>query len=113
MSDEKDDLNNMDDADGGGKKKKKKGLNPFIINPPHLCGLIISLVIRSLFPLNTNTAELAYSENISNQAIQNLVMLLKVMYPRMNDGLMPNLEDLLKCFNNSSVTTYSSNSCPI
>lgn len=76
------------------------GLNPFIINPPHLCGLIISLVIRSLFPLSTNTAELAYSENISNQAIQNLVMLLKVMYPRMHDGLMPNLEDLLKCFNN-------------
>ena len=76
------------------------GLNPFIINPPHLCGLIISLVIRSLFPLDTNTAELAYSENISNQAIQNLVMLLKVMYPRMHDGLLPNLEDLLKCFNN-------------
>jgi len=76
------------------------GLNPFIINPPHLCGLIISLVIRSLLPLDTNTAELAYSESISNQAIQNLVMLLKVMYPRMHDGLMPNLEDLLKCFNN-------------
>lgn len=76
------------------------GLNPFIINPPHLCGLIISLVIRHLFTPTSNTAELAYSENISNQAIQNLVMLLKVMYPRMHDGLMPNLEDLLKCFNN-------------
>jgi flagellar basal body-associated protein FliL len=31
MSDEKDDLNNMDDADGGGMEAKKKGLNPFII----------------------------------------------------------------------------------
>ena len=76
------------------------GLNPFIINPPHLCGLIISLVIRHLFNPESNSAELAYSENVSNQAIQNLVMLLKEMYPRMNDGLMPNLEDLLKCFNN-------------
>ena len=76
------------------------GLNPFIIPGPALCGLIISLVIRNLFPLNTNTAELAYSENISNQAIQNLVILLKLMYPRMHDGLMPNLEDLLKCITN-------------
>ena len=76
------------------------GLNPFIIGNPALCGLIISLVIRHLFPLSTNTAELAYSENISNQAIQNLVILLKLMYPKMHDGLMPNLEDLLKCITN-------------
>ena len=76
------------------------GLNPFIIENPALCGLIISLVIRHLFPLETNTAELAYSENISNQAIQNIVMLLKVMYPKMHDGLMPTLEDLLKCVTN-------------
>ena len=76
------------------------GLNPFIIGNPALCGLIISLVIRHLFPLNTNTAELAYSENISNQAIQNIVILLKLIYPKMHDGLMPNLEDLLKCVTN-------------
>lgn len=76
------------------------GLNPFIIGNPALCGLIISLVIRHLFPLETNTAELAYSENISNQAIQNIVILLKLMYPKMHDGLMPNLEDLLKCVTN-------------
>ena len=76
------------------------GLNPFIIPNPALCGLIISLVIRHLFPLHTNTAELAYHENVSNQAIQNIVILLKVMYPKMHDGLMPNLEDLLKCITN-------------
>ncbi len=76
------------------------GLNPFIINPPHLCGLIISLVIRTLYNPASHTAELAYAEDISTQAIQNLALLLKLMYPKMNDGLMPNLEDLLKCFNN-------------
>lgn len=76
------------------------GLNPFTIKDPGLCGLIISLVIRGLFEPFTATAELAYSEDVSTQAIQNLVMLLKVMYPRMHDGLMPNLEDMLKCFNN-------------
>ena len=76
------------------------GLNPFIIGDPALCGLIISLVIRGLFDPTGVVADLAYIEDISTQAIQNLVMLLKVMYPRMHDNLMPNLEDLLKCFNN-------------
>ena len=76
------------------------GLNPFIIGNPGLCGLIISLVIRNLFTPMTATAELAYAEDISIQATQNVVLLLKVMYPKMHDGLMPNLEDLLKCFTN-------------
>lgn len=76
------------------------GLNPFIIANPGLCGLIISLVIRNLFTPMTATAELAYAEDVSIQAIQNVVLLLKVMYSKMHDGLMPNLEDLLKCFTN-------------
>ena len=76
------------------------GLNPFTIGNPALCGLIISSVIRQLYNPPSNSAELAYSEDISTQAIQNLVMLLKIMYPTMNNGLMPNLEDLLKCFTN-------------
>ena len=76
------------------------GLNPFIIGNPGLCGLIVSLVIRNLFTPMTVTAELAYAEDVSIQATQNVVMLLKVMYPKMHDGLMPNLEDLLKCFTN-------------
>ena len=79
------------------------GLNPFIIGDPALCGLIISSVIRGLFAPGLATAELAYSEDIATQAIQNLVMLLKVMYPKMHDGLMPNLEDLLKCFNDFDI----------
>lgn len=76
------------------------GLNPFIIKAPDLCGLIISLVIKGLYdPANLN-ADQVYAEDIAIQAIQNLVILLKVMYPRMHDGLMPNLEDLLRCFTN-------------
>ena len=76
------------------------GLNPFIIGNPALCGLIISLVIRNLYIPLTATAELAYAENIATQAIQNVVLLLKLMYPKMHDGLMPNLEDLLHCLTN-------------
>ena len=74
------------------------GINPFIIGNPALCGLIISLAIKGLYNPASFTAEMAYAEDISIQAIQNLVILLKVMYPKMNDGLMPNLQDLLKCF---------------
>lgn len=79
------------------------GLNPFIIGNPALCGLIISLVIRGLYNPTSYTAELAYSEDISTQAIQNLVILLKLIYPKLHNGLMPNLEDLLKCFNNFDI----------
>lgn len=76
------------------------GLNPFIIEGPSLCALTISLVLRNLYFATNPTEEAVYMDNISFQAIQNLVILLKVMFPRLNNGLMPTLEDLLKCFNN-------------
>lgn len=76
------------------------GINPFIIKDPALCGLIISFAIRGLYNHSNMTEDAVYAEDISVQAIQNLVMLLKVMYPKLHDGLMPNLEDLLRCFTN-------------
>lgn len=76
------------------------GLNPFIIDPPSLCALTISLVLKNLYFAPSPTAEAAYMEDITFQALQNLVILLKVMFPRLNDGLIPTLEDLLKCLNN-------------
>lgn len=76
------------------------GINPFTIKDPALCGLIISLAIRGLYNPANLTEDAVYAEDISIQAIQNLVMLLKVMYPKLHDGLMPNLEDLLRCFTN-------------
>ena len=83
------------------KNPNSIGINPFIIGDPALCGLIISLAIRGLYsPSAKVSVDMAYVEDISTQAIQNLVILLKLMYPRMNDGLMPNLQDLLKCFTN-------------
>ena len=75
------------------------GLNPFIINPPALCALTITMVLRHLYFAPTPNAEAAYMEDIAFQALQNLVILIKVMFPKLNDGLLPNLEDLLKCLN--------------
>jgi len=80
--------------------KTSVGLNPFIIGSPALCGLIISSIISSLYNPASQTAELAYMYDLGQQAIQNLVILLKLMHPKLNNGEMPNLEDLLKCFNN-------------
>lgn len=76
------------------------GLNPFVINPPALCALAISLVLRNLYFAANPSEEAVYMDNVAFQAIQNLVILLKVMFPRLNNDLMPTLEDLLKCFNN-------------
>ena len=82
------------------------GLNPFIIEPPALCAIIISSIIRSLYSPAGANAKVIYAESVANQAIQNLVILLKVMYPRLNNGLMPTLEDLLKCFNDFDYVEY-------
>lgn len=76
------------------------GLNPFIIEGPALCALTISLVLRNMYFAANPTEEAVYRLDLSFQAIQNLVILLKVMFPKLNNGLMPTLEDLLKCFNN-------------
>lgn len=79
------------------------GINPFIIEGPSLCGLTISMVIRNMFSPKNTTADHAYVDDVVTQAVQNLVILLKLVFPKLNDGLMPNLEDLLKCFNNFEI----------
>lgn len=73
------------------------GLNPFTIKNPPLCGLIISLVIKSLYNADTYTAEAVYMQDVALQAVQNLVILLKLVYSDLNDGQMPTLQELLKC----------------
>ena len=76
------------------------GLNPFLIKHPALCSLIINTVLKSLHTSQDITPEEAYMQNLASQAIQNLVTLLQLIYPRLNNGDMPNLEDMLSCFIN-------------
>ena len=40
--------------------------------------------------------EEAFRDNVTTQAIENLSILLKVMYPKLNDGDLPNLADMLE-----------------
>ena len=73
------------------------GLNPFILPTPALCGLIISMIIEHLYNARSATAELVYMKDLAYQAIQNVCIFLKVLYPLKHNGDLPTLEDLLKC----------------
>ena len=76
------------------------GLNPFIFDDPVQTAIAISTVLKGLYDSNHTDMELAYRENAANQAVENLSRLLKEMYPRLNGGNIPNLEDMLKMLTN-------------
>ena len=61
----------------------------------------ISSALKAMY-LNEHINEMkdSFKDDIIIQAIENVAILLKEMYPRINDGLLPNLEDTLKMFSN-------------
>ncbi len=77
-----------------------KGLNPFVNSNPAKTAVMISSVLKGMYATTHTDVEEAFRENITAQAIENLSILLKEMYPRLNDGDLPNLEDLLNLLNN-------------
>lgn len=76
------------------------GLNPFVYDEPEKIAVSISSVLKAMFMVSHNNPEESYREDISTQAIENIAILLKEMYPRMNEGALPNMEDLLKLLTN-------------
>lgn len=79
------------------------GLNPFVYSDPIKTGVAISSVLKGLFASSRPDLQLAFRENTAIQIIENLSILLKEMYPRQNDGDLPNLEDLLDMLNDFSL----------
>lgn len=75
------------------------GLNPFIYDDPTLTAIAISTVLRGMYNTTHTDVEQAFRENTAAQAVENLAILLKVMYPRLHNGDLPNLEDMLKMLN--------------
>ncbi len=73
------------------------GLNPFIFDDPTQTAIAISTVLKGLYASSSPDMTLAYRENASNQAVENVTILLKEMYPRLHGGELPNLQDLLEC----------------
>lgn len=75
------------------------GINPFIYDNPSTTAIAISSVLKGMYATTHTDVEEAFRENITSQAVENLSILLKEMYPRLNDGDLPNLEDMLKMLN--------------
>lgn len=80
------------------------GLNPFVNASAVKASIAISSILKRLVQSEKEENSLvsvdeAFSYNIMTQAIENLVILLKVMYPKLHDGEIPNLEDLLDLLN--------------
>ena len=71
------------------------GLNPFIYDDPSATAVAISSVLKGMYTSTHTDVEEAFRENVTMQAVENLSILLKEMYPRLHEGLLPTLEDLL------------------
>lgn len=80
--------------------KNSIGLNPFVYDDTNKIAITISSVLKSMFDITVDESSETYRESVIVQAIENLSILLKEMYPRMNEGMLPNLEDLLKMLSN-------------
>lgn len=76
------------------------GLNPFVFDDPIQTAIAISTVLKGLYASSSPDMTLAYRENAANQAVENLAILLKEMYPRLHNDDLPTLEDLLNCLTN-------------
>lgn len=79
---------------------KSIGLNPFVYNDPNKIAITISSALKSMYNDIHSEIEDAYREDVVIRAIENVAILLKEMYPRMNQGALPNLEDMLKMLTN-------------
>ena len=69
-------------------------MNPFAISDPAKVASIIADVLKSM-QQSEGAKEEAFFANLTSDAFQNLSILLKEMYPRLNNGALPSLEDVL------------------
>ena len=79
------------------------GLNPFTFEDPVKIAIIISSVLKEMYTRAGTDLEESYKQSASLQAVENICILLKEMYPRLNNGDLPNLEDMLNMFNDFSL----------
>ena len=76
------------------------GLNPFVYDDATKIAITISSALKGMYVNTHPEIEDAYREEFIIQAIENITIMLKEMYPRLNEGNIPNLEDLLKMLTN-------------
>ena len=76
------------------------GINPFAYGSPEEVAIVISTILTNTYFSTNPTPTEAYHQNQASQAVENLCVLLSVMYPRLHDGALANIEDILDMFNN-------------
>ena len=76
------------------------GLNPFVYDDPAKIAITISSALKAMHNITHDDVEETYREDIVIQALENLTILLKEIYPKMHEGSLPNMEDMLKMFTN-------------
>ncbi len=79
------------------------GLNPFVYDDPSHTAIAISSVLRSMYATSHTDVEEAFHQNVAMQAIENISILLKEMYPRLHEDDLPNLSDILDMLNDFSL----------
>ena len=80
------------------------GLNPFIFDDPLQTSIAISTVLKGLYSSTHSDINEAYKENAATQAVENVSILLKEIYPRLHDGELPTLEDVQDCLTDFELT---------
>lgn len=80
--------------------KNSIGLNPFVYDDTNKIAITISSVLKTMLEISKDEPDETYRESVVLQAIENVSILLKEMYPRMNEEMLPNLKDMLEMFNN-------------
>jgi hypothetical protein len=82
------------------------GLNPFAYEDPIQTSVAISTVLKGLTHKAGYSVDIAYENTYSYQVIENLSILLKLMYPKMHDGELPTLEDMLSMLNDFNLIEF-------
>lgn len=73
--------------------------NPLLVGSPEKAGDVVSSILVAM-EQNNGKDNNPYFTNASIRAIRNVIILLKVMYPRLNNGKNPILTDALEMLNN-------------
>lgn len=77
-------------------------INPLLVGSPEKAGDIVSSILVAMENSSGKDSN-PYFTNASIRAVRNVIILLKVMYPRLNDNANPILTDALEMLNNFSL----------
>ena len=78
------------------------GINPFTGKDPAKIAAIISTVLKAMNEADGGKDD-TFFQSVAQQAFENLAILLKLIYPRMHNGQIPTLEDMLAILNNFDI----------